>query len=132
MNSRLRAFVIHRAYERCEYCHLAYQDGTLDFHVEHILPRVHGGDDSEQNLAYSCSRCNTHKGVNLAGIDPDTGLLTCLYNPRVHDWVAHFELAAGIIHGTTDIGRTTVRVLRMNDDLRVRLRTQLIPGSDEV
>lgn len=33
--------------------------------VEHILPRTHGGDDSLENLAVACARCNGQKGVRL-------------------------------------------------------------------
>lgn len=31
--------------------------------IEHIVARNHGGDNSPQNLALACSRCNNLKGV---------------------------------------------------------------------
>lgn len=33
--------------------------------IEHILPRSHGGDDSPENLALACARCNHQKGKRL-------------------------------------------------------------------
>lgn len=33
--------------------------------IEHIVPRHHGGDDSAENLALACARCNHQKGKRL-------------------------------------------------------------------
>lgn len=33
--------------------------------IEHIIPRHHGGDDSVENLALACARCNHQKGKRL-------------------------------------------------------------------
>lgn len=33
--------------------------------IEHIVPRHHGGDDSVENLALACARCNHQKGKRL-------------------------------------------------------------------
>ena len=33
-----------------------------DATLEHIVPRHHGGDDSLENLAIACARCNAQKG----------------------------------------------------------------------
>lgn len=33
--------------------------------IEHIVPRHHGGDDRESNLALACARCNQQKGRTL-------------------------------------------------------------------
>jgi hypothetical protein len=51
----------------------------------------------------------------VAGVDPETGVLTPLFNPRRQRWPDHFELAGLLILGRTEVGRTTVRVLAMND-----------------
>ncbi|MBN9119708.1 MAG: HNH endonuclease [Planctomycetes bacterium] len=59
--------------------------------------------------------CNLHKGPNIAGIDPDTGQLTRLFNPRTDDWNEHFAWSGHILVGRTAIGRTTVVVLATND-----------------
>jgi hypothetical protein len=88
-------------------------------------PRKHGGDDNPSNLALACDRCNLHKGANLVGIDPDTGAIVPLFNSREHAWDDHFVLSDVTIVGLTAMGRTTVRVLSMNDARRVRLRATL-------
>lgn len=64
-----RAFVRRRAQKRCEYC-LAHQDDYdfYVFHIEHIIPRQHGGSDNVENLCLSCPPCNAAKGTNLTGM----------------------------------------------------------------
>jgi len=126
MEPTLRDLVRRRAGNRCEYCQLRQEHLPFStFHVEHIIPRKHGGDDDPRNLALACDRCNVHKGSNLTGIDPDTGMIVPLFNPRLHRWEDHFMLADATIVGLTAMGRTTVRVLQMNDPRRLRLRAVL-------
>ena len=51
-------------------------------HIEHIIPKIHGGSDDLENLALACVDCNLHKGTNLTGIDPQTDAVTRLFHPR--------------------------------------------------
>ena len=44
---------------RCVYC--GSQFGR-DAHLDHVLPKVQGGDDSESNLVLACRNCNLSKG----------------------------------------------------------------------
>ena len=81
----------------------------------------------ESNLALACHFCNRHKGPNLSGMDPTTGELTRLFNPRIDTWSQHFRIQAGHIIGLTPMGRTTVYVLNMNRPNRVRVRVELEP-----
>ena len=122
IDSSIRAAVAERAGNRCEYCLLLRADHCWPFHVEHIVPRQHGGDDSIDNLAYACPRCNRYKGPNLTGIDPETGRITPLFNPRIQVWPDHFQTIGEVIQGTTDTGRATARLLRMNAENRRNLR----------
>lgn len=46
----------------CEYC-LSTIDGS--YHLDHILPIKLGGNNSLNNLAISCSKCNLCKGSKL-------------------------------------------------------------------
>jgi hypothetical protein len=48
-----------------------------------------------------------------------------LFNPRVHAWNDHFALSDVTIVGVTAIGRTTVRVLNMNNARCLQLRAML-------
>ena len=83
-------------------------------HIEHVIPRQHRGDDSLENLALACPFCNQHKGSNLAGIDPVSGQMVRLFNPRQDRWKDHFKMTGIRIFGLTEIGRATVAVLAMN------------------
>jgi hypothetical protein len=122
MDARLRQFVRQRAKNRCEYCGLSQDYEPLSFHIEHIIPRQHGGKDSAENLALACHHCNLHKGTNLSGLDPKTGKLTRLFHPRLDDWSEHFTNRNGEIIGLSAIGRTTANLLQMNEDGRLQLR----------
>ena len=90
--------------------------------MEHITARQHGGGDVPENLALACHHCNLHKGPNLSGLDPQTGELTRLFNPRLDDWNEHFAARGGEVIGLSTIGRTTVILLKMNEDGRLQLR----------
>ena len=113
-----------RAGNRCEYCQLHQDDSPLaTLHVEHITPIVHGGTDDLENLALACIDCNLRKGTNLAGVDPETSLITNLFHPRREVWDEHFLWQGNQIVGRSAIGRTTVRVLQMNSEDQLALRS---------
>jgi 5-methylcytosine-specific restriction endonuclease McrA len=122
MDAKLRQLVRQRAKNNCEYCGLCHEQEPLPFHIEHIIPRRHGGKDTPENLALACHHCNLHKGANLSGLDPKTGKLTRLFHPRLDDWEDHFANRSGEITGLSAIGRTTAGLLRMNEAGRLRLR----------
>jgi hypothetical protein len=70
----------------------------------------------------ACHHCNLHKGPNLSGIDPASGSVALLFNPREDRWADHFVTRGAVIKGTTPTGRATVQVLAMNAPQRVELR----------
>ncbi len=124
MTPATRARVRERAGNRCEYCQLHQHDSPLAvLHVEHIIPRAHGGTDDFDNLALACIDCNLHKGPNLTGIDPETNRITELFHPRRHRWADHLEWRGIYLVGKTAVGRTTVRVLNMNSEEQLALRS---------
>ena len=121
--------VRYRASDRCEYCHLPQLAFRRPFHIEHIVAKQHGGQPRLENLALACWNCNLKKGPNLSGIDPITGRVTALFNPRVDDWDEHFSAVVGelmplgvAIRGLTPIRRATVQVLGLNDEMRQLIR----------
>ena len=122
MDAALRQFVRRRADNHCEYCALPQEREPLRFHIEHILPRQHGGTDIPDNLALAGHHCNLRKGTNLSGLDPESGALTRLFHPRQDAWDDHFTLHDGEITGRTTIGRATMRLLKMNEGGRLELR----------
>ena len=73
----------------------------------------------------ACLPCNRHKGSDLTSIDPLTGAIMPLFNPRTQIWLEHFQLEEGFILGLTAVGRTTIFLLRMNEINRVQLRQSL-------
>ncbi len=127
MDAATRRLVRQRAEGRCEYCRLPQAaQPFVAFHVEHIIARQHGGSDEPGNLCIACERCNFHKGPNLTSIDPETGKIERLFDPRHQVWADHFELRGALILGKTPTGRATAAVLSMNEERRIELRASLI------
>lgn len=127
MDATTRRLVRQRAQGRCEYCRLPQAAQPFaTFHVEHIVAKKHEGPDEPENLCVACERCNSFKGPNLSGLDPESGGLERLFDPRHQDWHEHFELRGPLIAGRTAVGRATVGVLNMNEERRVQLRAELI------
>ena len=111
---------------RCEYCRLDQAFHDLPFQIEHVIAKKHQGDDGADNLALSCYNCNAYKGSNIAGIDPQTQQLTRLFHPRRDRREVHFSWIGPELVGLTDVGRTTIEVLRINRDEGLALRRLLI------
>jgi len=44
----------------------------------------------EDNLWLACSLCNSHKGERVTSLDPVTGDIVRLFDPRRQVWQAHF------------------------------------------
>ena len=128
MNRELVRQVRTRAAERCEYCLLPQFALPLPFQIDHIIATQHEGDSDPSNLALACPHCNRHKGPNIAGLDPVTGQLVRLFHPRLDRLSDHFRLEGPRIAGKTPAGRTTVRVLEMNADGPVLLRSFVNAG----
>jgi hypothetical protein len=129
VDSSLRDLVRTRARDRCEYCRIHQDDDPFfRFHIEHIVPRKHGGATVEANLAFSCQHCNLHKGANLTGVDPLTGDVVALFDPRKDQWNEHFAWRGIALMGLTPTGRATVRVLVMNARDRMDLRSLAVRG----
>jgi hypothetical protein len=126
MDPATRTLVTQRAGERCEYCLIRQEHYEATLHLEHIVAKQHGGSDDPSNLALACNHCNLHKGPNIAGIDPGSGQVVPLFNPREQLWTAHFELRGSAIVGRTPSGRATVTVLAMNAPYEVDLRADLV------
>lgn len=127
MEAVTRVQVRERAGHRCEYCRIHQRYSLITFPIEHIVARQHGGSDDAAHRALACHFCHRQKGPNLAGLDPDTGMLTRLFHPRTDTWNTHFQSHAGRIVGRTPVGRTTVQVLQMNQPERVQLRVEMEP-----
>lgn len=56
----LRERVLRRDGMRCVYCAEVWPEPMLT--LDHVEPRMRGGDQSEGNLVSACRACNTLKG----------------------------------------------------------------------
>src|SRR5262245_1343651 len=126
MEAALMRLVWQRAGSCCEYCRMSQDHDEATFEVDHIIAKKHGGATEAGNLTLACVSCNSNKGPNIAGLDPESGKLTALYNPRRHKWARHFRWDGATLVGRTAIGRVTIAVLNINDPLRVELRQALL------
>ncbi len=111
-----------RAKGRCEYCgmHQSLQGAT--FHVEHVIPSSRGGASNLDNLAWCCPACNLRKSNRIEGLDPETGRLTRLFNPRRQPWSELFRWEGHELIGHTPAGRATVLMLDLNHSRRILIR----------
>lgn len=60
----LRDRIFRRDGFRCVYCGLVFPGEQLS--LDHVQPRMRGGDNSEGNLVTACQPCNTRKGAQPA------------------------------------------------------------------
>jgi hypothetical protein len=112
--AELRRQVVERAGNCCEYCLLSQDLAASSHQVDHVIAEKHGGQTAVDNLALSCIVCIRRKGSDIASVDPETGNLVPLFNPRTQQWSDHFRLDGGHIIGSSDVGRTSVAFLQLN------------------
>ena len=120
-----RTFTHAPAIGLCEYCGLPEPLAFVEHQIDHIIAIMHGGSSEPDNLALSCTLCNRYKGSDIASIDPETGGIEPLYNPRKQAWNRHFRfVSGGQIIGISRAGRATVRLLQLNRPDRLRERSE--------
>ena len=109
ISNSVRQQVIQTANYRCEYCRTSSKLTGTPLVMEHILPRSLGGSDELENLAAACYRCNEFKGAKTEALDPETGQVVPLFNPRTEGWQSHFVWGNGGTHviGLTPMGELT-------------------------
>lgn len=126
MDTSLEQFVWRRAKARCEYCQLPQDFSPLPHEIDHIIARKHHGSTTAENLALACYFCNSHKGPNIAGIDPESGRIVRLFHPRNDRWTRHFEWNGPLLSGRSRICRATINVLEINRPEFVAWRRVLV------
>ena len=106
------------ARNRCGYCLSPQHLVMAKLEIEHIFPFAKGGSGDESNLWLCCPICNRHKSDKVEVIDPQSGKLEPLFNPRLQNWLEHFEWIEGglRIAGKTPTGRATVSALQLSHD----------------
>ncbi len=126
VTAALRRAVRERTQGRCEYCGMPDTETLVPHEPDHVIATQHGGDTTLANLAYACFQCNRFKGPNIASLDPATGAVTPLFNPRAARWAQHFRLDGALIEPLTPSGRATTFLLRLNDPERMTIRANLL------
>lgn len=112
----------------CAYCQTCEINSGIPLTHDHIQPRSKGGTTVLANLCLACRPCNEFKSDQTEGIDPLTGQLTPLFNPRQQVWSDHFpwNLEGTLITGLTDVGRATVIALHLNNVIIVPTRERWV------
>ena len=118
--------VMARAEHRCEYCGLSQAGQVATFHIDHVVPRVAGGATVSDNLALACVSCSLRKAAKMDVVDPETGEVVRLFNPRHMNWVEHFRWRDAWLIPLTSIGRATLHSLALNRALMVAIRSEEI------
>jgi hypothetical protein len=124
----LKRKIREQACDRCGYCRSLqkYILGALE--IDHVIPKAKGGTDAEDNLWLACRLCNSYKGTQTDGLDPETGRNVQLFNPRRQQWSRHFSWSKDgtRITGKTSCGRATVLALQLNNLVAVTVRQQWV------
>jgi hypothetical protein len=112
----LRQRVNEQAKRRCGYCLSSEAIVGAPMELDHIIPQSLGGLDEENNLWLACPLCNQHKADRIAALDPQTGNIVRLFNPRYENWNEHFAWSQDgeRIIGETATGRATASALNLN------------------
>lgn len=129
LGTSLRKIILERANYRCEYCLLPQKVSLYKHEPDHILPKQHGGENVENNLALACMQCNRFKGPNIGSFDPLTKKLVPFFNPRTQKWADHFKWDGAIIQPLTPEGRVTVKIMRLNNEDRITERESLLEAN---
>lgn len=86
-----RSGIFERDEFRCVYCGEQFPADELT--LDHVQPRVRGGDRSEGNLVTACKACNTLKGHHrLSGfLHEHTDFRTNFFRYAIHVWPRHLR-----------------------------------------
>ena len=125
VNESLRKQVAERAYHVCEYCLVHEDDVFWGCETDHIISRKHEGPTTLDNLAWSCACCNRNKGTDIATLLGEPPRLVRLFHPRTNLWREHFQLQAARIENVSEIGAATSKLLKLNEDVRIKERHSL-------
>lgn len=119
-----RTKVGEHAQHQCGYCLAQQKYVPWRLEIEHIIPRSKGGTDVEANLWLACRSCNSYKSDQITSVDPLTGNVVNLFNPRQQAWHQHFRWNEDgtLIIGVTECGRATVIALNLNNLIAVTVR----------
>jgi 5-methylcytosine-specific restriction endonuclease McrA len=83
-----RKNIIKRDGGRCQYCGKKSSQMTVD----HVIPKIHGGKDTWENLVAACQDCNNKKGQR----SPEQANMQLLRKPRRPNHITFIRQFIGI------------------------------------
>jgi hypothetical protein len=107
---------VRRRYQaRCGYCGVSESDTGGELSVDHFRPLSAQGDDSDDNLVYTCIRCNLYKG-DFWPSAKDLRLGCRLLHPLRDVLARHLQLneQTGKLEPLTQTGRFHIALLHLN------------------
>ncbi len=111
---------------RCGYCGITETDTGGELTVDHFRPVSRGGDDSDDNLVYSCFKCNLFKGDFFpSGKDLETGRR--IVHPLLDNADPHIRLdeETGRLEPLSETGRFHLAMLQLNRRALVQHRLRV-------
>jgi hypothetical protein len=120
MRRALRQSVRVRHDFRCGYCGVSETNIGAEMTVDHFVPRIHGGEDSLDNLVYCCHACNEFKGDYWPA-----ELELRLLHPLLDDLPLHYrEQEDGTILSLTERGANHLQTLHLNRPKLIAYRVE--------
>ncbi|MCW3055251.1 MAG: hypothetical protein JWN14_4421 [Chthonomonadales bacterium] len=106
-------WVRQRFHARCGYCGVSETDVGGELTVDHYVPVIAGGDDSDDNLIYACVRCNLYKGDYT--VSSNAALDERVLHPLNDTLSDHYvENEVGVLESQTPRGMFHIALLRLN------------------
>lgn len=124
-----RTEVFARDGYRCVYCGLVFDSSALS--IDHVQPRMRGGDGSGGNVVTACTSCNTAKGSRpLAGfLAENADARRNFFEHARYVWPRHLIAVAeelsrrGVVRASADFVEG-VRRLRGSEAIAGKLRAE--------
>ena len=128
VSTAVRREIAERDRHRCAYCLSSEVLSGISLAIDHIVPVSAEGNSEPDNLCLACRSCNEFKGNQQVALDPISGELVSLFNPRQQLWSDHFRWQdEGVrVEGQTAVGRATVEALKLNNSLIVKSRARWV------
>ncbi|MFN5580982.1 HNH endonuclease [Gemmatimonas sp.] len=131
-----RTDVFARDGYRCVYCGLEHEADNLS--VDHVQPRMRGGDGSAGNLVTACRGCNTKKGGRslAAFLFDDPEARRNFFHHARYVWPRHLKAVAeelarrGVVEASTELVEG-IRGLRSSEAIAKLLLEKHLPHNGE-
>ena len=89
VSTAVRREIAERDRHRCAYCLSSEVLSGISLAIDHIVPVSAEGNSEPDNLCLACRSCNEFKGNQQVALDPISGELVSLFNPRQQLWSDH-------------------------------------------